>query len=156
MASSDELLSRVFALALEARVDGDHPFGALLAVDGVIVAEARNKVTTGRDITAHAETELVRVLEREALLGSLAGGIVYASCEPCPQCVGALFWAGARHIRFGLSAASLNEISTPTGTTPYGFTISAAELASASTRPMRVDGPFREEEAAQAHHGFWR
>ena len=156
MATPDELLSRVLELALEARAEGDHPFGALLAVDGAIVAEARNRVTTGRDITAHAETELVRVLERDALLGSLADGVVYASCEPCPQCVGALFWAGALHIRFGLSAARLSEISTPPGTTPYGFTITAAELASASTRPMLVEGPIREDEAAQAHHGFWR
>jgi hypothetical protein len=70
--------------------------------------------------------------------------------------VGALFWAGTRHIRFGLSAARLGEISTPLGATPYAFTITAAELASASTRPMRVDGPIREDEAAQAHHGFWR
>jgi tRNA(Arg) A34 adenosine deaminase TadA len=152
----DELLSRAFALAVEARAAGDHPFGALLAVDGGIVAEARNLVTTGHDITAHAETELVRVLEREGRLGLLAEGVVYASCEPCPQCVGALFWSGAQRIVFGLSAARLTDIATAPGEVPYGFTITAAELSSASTRPLRVDGPTREDEAAQAHEGFWR
>ena len=155
MATSDDLLARAFALAVEAREAGDHPFGALLAVDGGIVAEARNRVTSAHDITAHAETELVRVLERDGRLTALVGGTVYASCEPCPQCVGALFWAGARHIVFGLSAARLNEISTAPGSAPYGFTISAAELASATTRPMRVEGPAREDEAATAHDGFW-
>jgi tRNA(Arg) A34 adenosine deaminase TadA len=151
----DDLLTRAFELALEARAAGDHPFGALLAVDGAIVAEARNRVTTGRDITAHAETELVRVLEREGRLPLLADGVVYASCEPCPQCVGALFWSGARHVVFGLSAARLTEVSTASGEEPFGFTITASELAAASTRPMRVEGPHREAEAAAAHAGFW-
>ena len=155
MAISDELLSRVFELALEARAAGDHPFGALLAVDGDVVAEALNRVATGRDITAHAETELVRVLERDGSLHRLAEGVVYASCEPCPQCVGALFWAGARHVVFGLSATRLTEISTGPDEPAFGFTITAAELSAASTRPMRVEGPVREAEAAAAHEGFW-
>lgn len=151
----DALLSRAFELALEARAAGDHPFGALLAVDGEVVAEARNLVNTTRDITAHAETELVRELERHQRLALLADGVVYASCEPCPQCVGAMFWAGARHVVFGLSAARLVELSTAPDEQPYGFAITAAHLAAASTRRMRVDGPHREDEAAQAHLGFW-
>lgn len=155
MPTTDELLSRAFDLALEARAAGDHPFGALLAVDDEIVAEARNRVTTGKDITAHAETELVRALEREGRLHLLAEGVVYASCEPCPQCVGALFWSGARYVVFGLSAARLTEVSTAPGEAPFGFTITAAELSAASTRPMLVDGPTREDEAVQAHEGFW-
>jgi tRNA(Arg) A34 adenosine deaminase TadA len=150
-----DLLSRAFALAVEARAASDHPFGALLAVDDQIVAEARNRVTSGHDITAHAETELVRMLEREGRLRLLAEGVVYASCEPCPQCVGALFWSGARHLVFGLSAARLIEVSTAPGDASFGFTITAAELSAASTRPMRVDGPLREDEAVRAHEGFW-
>jgi tRNA(Arg) A34 adenosine deaminase TadA len=150
-----EAMARALALAWEARAAGDHPFGAVLEVDGVVVAEARNLVTTGRDITAHAETELVRVLEREGRLAGLGRGTVHASCEPCPQCVGALFWAGARHVVFGLSAARLTELSTAPGAAAYGFTISAAELAAATTVPMRVDGPVCEAEAAEAHVGFW-
>jgi tRNA(Arg) A34 adenosine deaminase TadA len=148
-------MERALALALEARAAGDHPFGAVLEVDGVVVAEARNLVATDRDITAHAETELVRVLEREGRLDLLALGTVHASCEPCPQCVGALFWAGARHVVFGLSAARLSELSTAPGEAPYGFTITAAELGAATTAPMRIDGPVCEDEAAQAHVGFW-
>lgn len=148
-------MERALGLALEARAAGDHPFGAVLEVDGVVVAEARNLVTTTHDITAHAETELVRVLERTGRLGELALGTVHTSCEPCPQCVGALFWAGARHVVFGLSAARLTELSTARGEAPYGFTITAAELAAASTAPMRVDGPVCEELAAEAHVGFW-
>jgi tRNA(Arg) A34 adenosine deaminase TadA len=150
-----ELLERTFDLARAARAAGDHPFGALLAVDGAVVAEAVNRVTTARDLTAHAETELVRVLEREGRLAELGRGVVYASCEPCPLCVGAMFWAGARHVVFGLSAARLNALSTAPGEATYGFTITAAELGAATTSPMTVQGPFLEDAAAAVHDGFW-
>jgi tRNA(Arg) A34 adenosine deaminase TadA len=149
------LLTRTFDLARAARERGDHPFGALLAVDGEIVAEALNSVTTAADLTAHAETELVRALERSHRLDLLATGVVYASCEPCPLCVGAMFWAGVRHVVFGLSAARLTELSTAPGQPAYGFTITAAQLAAQSTRPMEVDGPLLEDEAAAVHDGFW-
>lgn len=151
----DDLMTRVIGLAAAARADGDHPFGALLAVDGAVVAEAVNRVNSAHDLTAHAETELVRLLEREGRLDELGRGVVYASCEPCPLCVGAMFWAGARHIVFGLAASTLNRISTAPGGTAYGFTITAAELAAATTSPMLVDGPHREDDAAQVHDGFW-
>ena len=151
----DDLMTRVIALSAQARANGDHPFGALLAVDGVVVAEAVNRVNTARDLTAHAETELVRLLEREDRLDELGRGVVYASCEPCPLCVGSMFWAGARHIVFGLAASTLGRISTAPGGTAYGFTITAAELAAATTSPMLVDGPHREDDAAQVHDGFW-
>ena len=151
----EELLERTFALALEARANGDHPFGALLAVDGAVVAEAVNAVRTSCDLTAHAETELVRRLEREGRLAALERGVVYASCEPCPLCVGAMFWAGARHVVFGLSAARLNELSTVPGEVAYGFTITAAQLAAATTAPLLIEGPTREDDAAAVHDGFW-
>ena len=148
-------MERALALALEARAAGDHPFGAVLEVDGAMVAEARNLVSTNHDITAHAETELVRVLEREGRLDLLARGTVHASCEPCPQCVGALFWAGARHVVFGMTAARLTEISTAPGEAPYGFTITATELGAATTSPVRIEGPVCQDEASAAHVGFW-
>ena len=148
-------MERALALALEARAAGDHPFGAVLEVDGAMVAEARNLVSTNHDITAHAETELVRVLEREGRLDLLARGTVHASCEPCPQCVGALFWAGARHVVFGMTAARLTGISTAPGEAPYGFTITATELGAATTSPVRIEGPVCQDEASAAHVGFW-
>lgn len=151
----DELLTRSFELAAEARVGGDHPFGALLAVGGEIVAEAVNRVNTDRDITAHAETMLVRILEREGRLGLLAEGTVFASCEPCPMCVGAMFWAGARRVVYGLSSARLTRLSTAPGEPPFGFTITAPEVGRAATPAMSFVGPQREDEAATVHVGFW-
>jgi tRNA(Arg) A34 adenosine deaminase TadA len=152
----DELLTQVFALAEQARRAGDHPFGALLAVDGRVLAQARNLVGTTADVTAHAETMLVRDVERLGLLPTLAEGTVYASCEPCPMCVGALFWAGARRIVFGLTAARLTELTTPPGRSPSGFTITAAELAGRARPALEVSGPWRQDEAAVPHLNFWR
>jgi tRNA(Arg) A34 adenosine deaminase TadA len=156
VATPDDLLSRAFELAVEARTAGDHPFGALLAVDGEVVAEARNLVTTTSDITAHAETELVRVLERDGRLDLLEHGVVYASCEPCPMCVGALFWAGARRIVFGLSSSRLGVLASAPGEEPYGFSITAAEIAARATPYLAVQGPTREHEAERPHLDFWR
>lgn len=148
-------LTRAFELAWAARNAGDHPFGALLLVDGEIVAEAVNRVNTDHDITAHAETMLVRILEGRDQLGQLRDGIVFASCEPCPMCVGAMFWAGARHIVYGLSSDRLMTLSVAPGTQRFGFVITAPEIGAQATPPMRIEGPQREDEAAEAHVGFW-
>jgi tRNA(Arg) A34 adenosine deaminase TadA len=153
--SHDELLTRSFELALAARARGDHPFGALLAIDGVVVAEAENLVNSTADITAHAETVLVRELQRTGRLDLLAAGTVFASCEPCPMCVGAMFWAGARRVVYGLSSERLTDVATTDGAQRFGFTITAPEIGSAATPPMTFDGPQREDEAVAAHVGFW-
>jgi len=151
----DALLTRSFELAAEARAEGDHPFGALFAIDGENVAEARNRVNTDHDITAHAETHLVRILERQSLFDRLAEGTVYASCEPCPMCVGSMFWAGVRRVTYGLSAVRLMDLASAPGQTPMGFALNARSLGAAATPPMQFDGPCREDEAALPHIGFW-
>jgi hypothetical protein len=108
-----------------------------------------------RDLTAHAETMLVRVLEREGRLALLGEGVVYASCEPCPMCVGAMFWAGARRVVYGLSSGRLTDLATAPGAERVGFTITAPEIGSAAEPAMSFDGPHREHDAAVAHLGFW-
>jgi tRNA(Arg) A34 adenosine deaminase TadA len=151
----DAALARANELAAQARAAGDHPFSALLLVDGEIVAEAVNRVHTESDFTAHAEMMLVRTLEREGRLDLLGDGTVVASTEPCPMCVGAFFWGGARHVVFGLSAERLNEIVRRPGADDFGFEITAKELGRRSIPPMRIDGPYHENAAAGPHAGFW-
>jgi tRNA(Arg) A34 adenosine deaminase TadA len=155
MAHDDALLTRSFELAAEAKAAGDHPFGALFEVEGQVLAEARNRVNTDRNLTAHAETALVLILEREDLLGQCGDGTLYASCEPCPMCVGAMFWAGVRRVVFGLSSSRLGELATPLGLPTGGFRITAAEIGGAASPPIHFDGPHREDEAAVPHIGFW-
>ena len=155
MLDDHALLTRSFVLAQEARAAGDHPFGALLVVGDEIVAEARNRVNTDHDITAHAETVLVRDLEHLGQLPLLGAGTVVASCEPCPMCVGAMFWAGARRVVFGLSSARLTGLVADAGLDRPAFRITGAEIGARATPPMEVLGPHREDEAVVAHLGFW-
>jgi tRNA(Arg) A34 adenosine deaminase TadA len=152
----DDFVARVLELAVQAQDRGNHPFGALLVVDENIVAEAHNRVNTDHDITAHAELMLVRQLEEGNRLELFAQGTVFASCEPCPMCVGAMFWAGVRRVVFALSHSRLNELVRPPGGEPVGFTVSAAEIGQAAMPPMRFDGPHRQDDAAKPHVGFWR
>lgn len=155
----DDLDSGMMSLALElavaARERGDHPFGALLAVDGEVIETARNRVASDSDLTAHAELTLIRKLERSGRLELLGAGVVYASCEPCPMCVGAMFWAGARRVAYALSHDRLNELANPEGAAPFGFHIGAPEIGAAASPPMQFDGPEREAEASEPHVGFW-
>lgn len=69
------------------------PFGALIVKDGKILATGVNQVTQKNDPTAHAEVEAIR--NASEILGSydLKGCILYSSCEPCPMCLGAIYWA---------------------------------------------------------------
>lgn len=151
----DEMMSQALDLAVQARERGDHPFGALLCIDGEVIETARNRVVTDGDITAHAELTLIRKLERSGQLDLLAAGVVYASCEPCPMCVGAMFWAGARHVAYALSHGRLNDIATPAGEPAFGFRIGAAEIGGDASPPMKIVGPEREDEASRPHVGFW-
>lgn len=159
-------LSRSIELSELAKAAGDHPFGAVLVVDGQIAIEAQNRVNTDNDITAHAETMLVRVAQQAGQLEAFQHGTVYTSCEPCPMCVGALYWAGARHVVFGLSSGRLNDIANAKakanangdtdGVGVGGFTISATTIGAQANPPLIIEGPFQEAKAEAPHLGFWK
>src|SRR6188768_634508 len=85
-------------LARQARAAGNHPFGALLVVDGEVVATAQNTVFTDRDPTAHAETNLIASAIRDLSPEQIRCSVLYASCEPCAMCVGKTYWAGIRSV----------------------------------------------------------
>ena len=100
-----EFMRRAIALALENVRSGGGPFGAVIAKDGRIVAEGVNRVTATNDPTAHAEVVAIR--EACKALGNfqLDGCDLYASCEPCPMCFGAIYWARPARIFYAGSAA---------------------------------------------------
>jgi guanine deaminase len=76
------------------------PFGAVIVRDGRIIAEGWNQVTSSHDPTAHAEVVAIR--RACAALGdfSLAGATIYSSCEPCPMCLAAIYWARLERLVF--------------------------------------------------------
>ncbi|MFK8008566.1 MAG: nucleoside deaminase [Saprospiraceae bacterium] len=69
------------------------PFGAVIVKDGKIIAEGNNRVTSSNDPTAHAEVVAIRNACQELDTFQLDGCIIYTSCEPCPMCLGAIYWA---------------------------------------------------------------
>jgi tRNA(Arg) A34 adenosine deaminase TadA len=104
--SENTFMQRAIALALENVQSGrGGPFGALVVRNGEIIAEASNRVSSMNDPTAHAE--IVAIRESCKKLGEfhLAGCQIYASCEPCPMCLGAIYWARLDRIYFAAAAA---------------------------------------------------
>jgi guanine deaminase len=73
---------------------GGGPFGALIAKEGKTISEAHNRVVLNSDPTAHAEVLAIREAALVLKSHNLAGCTLYASCEPCPMCLGAMYWAG--------------------------------------------------------------
>lgn len=100
-----EFMRRAIELALENVRAGGGPFGAVIARDGRILAEGANRVTASNDPTAHAEVVAIR--EACRVLGSfqLEGCDLYTTCEPCPMCLGAIYWARPARVFFAANAA---------------------------------------------------
>lgn len=88
-----DAMRRAIRLAELSVEEGGGPFGAVIVRDGRIVAEGANQVTKNLDPTAHAEVMAIRGACQALGRFSLAGGVIYTSCEPCPMCLGAIYWA---------------------------------------------------------------
>lgn len=69
------------------------PFGAVIVKDGKIIAKSANKVTASNDPTAHAEVSVIRLASKKLKTFDLSGCVIYTSCEPCPMCLGAIYWS---------------------------------------------------------------
>lgn len=69
------------------------PFGAVIVKDGVLIAKSPNTVTSSNDPTAHAEINAIRLACKELKTFDLSGCEIYSSCEPCPMCLSAIYWA---------------------------------------------------------------
>lgn len=81
------------------------PFGAVVTKGGVILARGWNQVTSTCDPTAHAEVVAIRRACRKLGTFELAGSVLYASCEPCPMCLAAAYWARVDRLVFGATRA---------------------------------------------------
>lgn len=82
------------------RLGNGGPFGAVVVLDGEVIGRGRNRVTTAHDPTAHAEVEAIRDACRALGRFHLRGATIYASCEPCPMCLAAIYWARIDEVVF--------------------------------------------------------
>jgi tRNA(Arg) A34 adenosine deaminase TadA len=127
MCDHAKFLSRAVEISGERMRAGDGgPFGAVIVKDGKVIAEGHNQVTSANDPTAHAEVVAIREACVALSRFDLSGCVIYASCEPCPMCLAAIYWARLEQVyytntredaaRIGFDDAAIyEEIGKPIG-----------------------------------------
>ena len=152
-----DYLRRANEVAKEARDCGNTPFGAILvSAEGTILMEQGNAEHDLHDATAHAERMLASrasaAFDRETLWGST----LYTSCEPCPMCTGAIYWANIGKIVYGITETKLLELTGSDEKNPT-FSMGAEKVIAAGQKNIQIEGPFSEieDELVEAHRGFW-
>ncbi len=96
----EELMRKAILLSIENVKLGGGPFGAVIAKDGEIVATGVNQVTFECDPTSHAEVNAIRAASARLGTFNLSDCEIYASCEPCPMCMGAIYWARLKKVYY--------------------------------------------------------
>lgn len=106
MADHHQFMRMAIELAKSNVVAGQGgPFGAVIVKDGEVIAASSNQVVPTNDPTAHAEVAVIRLACQQLGTFNLQGCVIYASCEPCPMCLGAIYWARIDHIYYASTKA---------------------------------------------------
>lgn len=150
------LLRRTIELAAQARQEGNHPFGALLAdADGKILIEAGNNFAIEKG-PGHAEAIVARQAAVQFSPEQLLACTLVTSVEPCAMCAGATYWAGIGALAFGITEKRLAVL---TGDNPENLTMDmpCQKVFAAGQRTTQVFGPFNalESEIVKTHENFW-
>jgi len=101
MKDSERFMRKAAELSIKNIDNGGGPFAAIIVKDGEIVAEAANSVTNDLDPTAHAEVNAIRKAAKKLKNFDLSDCEIYTSCEPCPMCLGAIYWSGIKKVYYG-------------------------------------------------------
>ena len=97
----EDFMRQAIHLAVENVKNGGGPFGAVIVKGETVIATGVNRVTANHDPTAHAEVSAIRAACTKLGTFDLSGCDIYTSCEPCPMCLGAIYWAHLDHIYYG-------------------------------------------------------
>jgi len=97
----EDFMKEAIRLSVENVKKGGGPFGAVIVKDGKIVGKGANSVTIHNDPTAHAEVVAIRDAAKKLRTFDLSGCTIYTSCEPCPMCLGAIYWAHLSKMYYG-------------------------------------------------------
>jgi tRNA(Arg) A34 adenosine deaminase TadA len=119
-----------------------------------VVLEAENTVVTGRDVTGHAELNLVRAASTTLDASDLLNATLYTSTEPCAMCSGAIYWSGIGRVVYVLSNEALMTIWSEAAASE-ALTLSCREVFARGGRGVDVSGPHLEKAARAVHEGFW-
>ena len=105
-----KFMRKAIALSIQNIQKGGGPFGAVIVKDGKVIATGVNRVTKNTDPTAHAEVTAIRKASKKLGTFDLAGCDIYTSCEPCPMCLGAVYWAHLDKMYYGNTKADAKNI----------------------------------------------
>ena len=108
--NSDQYMREAISMATENVANGGGPFGAIIVKDGKVIGRGVNRVTPNCDPTAHAEVNAIRDAARNIGDFDLSGSEIFTSCEPCPMCLGAIYWAHIGKIYYGNTKADAKDI----------------------------------------------
>ncbi|MCQ9615579.1 nucleoside deaminase [Paenalcaligenes niemegkensis] len=152
-----KLLRLAIELSEESKARGRHPFAALVAdEDGTVISTAgNNSMPPEGDPTQHAELVAVAKAAKKLSPDQLARCTLYTSAEPCCMCSGAVYWCNIGRVVYALSETTLLEL---TGAHPENptFSLPCREVLARGQREVEIVGPALQDEAAQAHIGFWK
>lgn len=140
-----------------ARKNGNTPFGAILVDEtGAVLMTQGNAEGDCGDATAHAEMTLASRASRAFSKETLWRCTLYSTCEPCPMCTGAIYWANIGRIVYGVSERRLLELTGSDEKNPT-FSMGADAVVRAGQKNIEVIGPVPEVEAeiTAVHQGFW-
>lgn len=101
MKMNKAFMEKAIELSMNNINNGGGPFGAVIVRNGEIVAQEANSVTNDNDPTAHAEVNAIRKAAKELDTFDLSDCDIYTSCEPCPMCLGAIYWSGIKTVYYG-------------------------------------------------------
>ena len=105
-----KFMQKAIELSVENVKNGGGPFGAVIVKEGKIISEGANRVTVDNDPTAHAEISAIRQAAKKLNTFNLSSCEIYTSCEPCPMCLSAIYWAHIEKIYFGNTKTDAKEI----------------------------------------------
>jgi tRNA(Arg) A34 adenosine deaminase TadA len=94
MSNDRKFLREAVEIAISGIKKGGGPFGAVIVKDNEIIAASNNRVVLSGDPTAHAEVLVIREAAKNLKTYDLSGCVLYSTCEPCPMCLGAIYWSG--------------------------------------------------------------
>lgn len=110
MKNEEKFMKKAISLSMENIDKGGGPFGAVIVKDGKIIATGTNRVTSANDPTAHAEVSAIRKACKKLKTFDLSGCEIYSSCEPCPMCLSAIYWAHIDKLFYGNTKSDASRI----------------------------------------------
>ena len=145
--TNEELMREAIRLSIDDVTNGGGPFGAVIARNGEIIATGVNRVTANCDPTAHAEVSAIRAAAKKLSTFDLSGCEIFSSCEPCPMCLGAIYWAHLDKLYYGNTKQDAKDID-------FDDSFIYEELALAPEMRRLRSYPFMRNEAIKAFE-YW-